>query len=120
MILTELSKIFGEEWLEVKIFYVKGVPHYVGCHVIKILGLSSTTYAIRGPKYKPKLALSLYRKHSVPSVNPRCKVYLLTADGILQVLNKNRRCGKYRRRLRVNAFTLYKQLQTVAKHYQNL
>ena len=104
MILTEFAEILGKEWLQVKIYYIDGIPHYVGCHVINILGLSSTTYAIRGPKYKPKVAPSLYRKHYVPSVNHRCLVYLLTAHGILQVLKKNRKCGKYRRRLIINGF----------------
>lgn len=104
MILTELAEILGEDWLKVSRYYIDGVTYYVGFHVINILGLSSTTYSIRGPKHKPKVEPSLYRKHHVPSVNPRCKVYLLTAEGILQVLKKNRNCGKYRRRLIINGF----------------
>lgn len=106
MILTIFAEILGEEWLDVKTHNIDGVPHYVGCHVINILGLCSTTYAIRGPKHKPKVKPSEYKKHYVASVNHRCLVYLLTAEGIIEVLKKNRRCGKYRRRLITNGFKL--------------
>jgi hypothetical protein len=102
MNLLELVEILGEEWAQLDIYYIDGIQHFAGCHVIKLLCLSSTTQAIRGNKFKPKLEPPLYIKFYEPSINHRCKVYMLTVEGIIQVIKKNKKCRKQRMLLRIN------------------
>jgi len=102
MNLKDLIKILGEEWAQLDIYYIDGIQYLAGCHVIKLLCLSSTTQAIRGSKFNPKMKYPLFIKHYEPSINHRCNVYMLTADGVIQVIKKNRKCRKERRLLRIN------------------
>ena len=80
----------SEDWKKLEKFNINGVPHWAGCYVVPLLGLKSTTWAIRGNKDNPKMHFPLYRKQRVPKITNRCNIYLLTVEGIVQVICKSR------------------------------
>jgi hypothetical protein len=98
---TELFSILGSSWDELDMYLIEGIPHWPGYQVIKLLGLSNTTQAIRGNKNYPKIKFPLYRKHFVPEINHRRSIYMLPVEGIVQVIAKNRKpsCGQLRYKL---------------------
>lgn len=86
----ELFDLLGPAWHGLSNYYVKGEIHWLGCEVVELLGFSSTTQAIKGTPAKPKLKFPAYRMEMIPEVNEERSVYLLTLNGIIQVIKSNR------------------------------
>jgi len=40
-----LFTFLGDGWKNLKIYTIKGIPHWLGCRVVELLGLSSSTQA---------------------------------------------------------------------------
>lgn len=69
---------------------VNGTTYWVGCDVVWALGHVNTTNAIRGSWKYPKLTEPEFRMFKITEINHRKKVYLLTMEGVIQVIKKNR------------------------------
>jgi len=96
----EMFNILGPEWYKLDMVIVNGVLHWVGCQIVPLLGLSSTTWAFRGRKDKPKMKPPLYCKCSVPEICIYRKIYLVTIEGIYRAIMKTKKCRPLRIRLR--------------------
>lgn len=101
----EIFDILGPEWGDLKIYIIGGMPLWIGCRVIKLLNLTNTTQAIRGRKDNPKMHFPQYRMHYLPMVNGKRSVYMLSIDGIVGVIKKNRTktCKLLKMKLRIYA-----------------
>jgi hypothetical protein len=102
----ELFSILGPEWQKLDTFYFKGVPHWIGCRVVPLIGFSSSTAAFRGPKDKPKMKFPLYRKKLMPQVNHHQGVYMVTLEAILLVIKNARKCWKLRVLLKEHGYKI--------------
>lgn len=87
---SALFNFLGAAWKNLEIFNIGGIPHWVGCRVLPLLGPKNITQAIRGSKDNPKMFFPLYRKHRISKITNRCNVYLLRVEGIVQVIVKSR------------------------------
>ena len=103
---TALFDYLGTDWKNLEIIYVGGIPHWIGCRLLPLLGPKNITQAIRGSKDNPKMFFPLYRKHRISKITNRCNVYLLREEGIIQVIVKSRHptCKKLKTLLEKNGF----------------
>jgi prophage antirepressor-like protein len=88
---TAVFNILGAAWNELDMYQIEGIPHWPGYQVVRLLGLTNTTQAIRGNKHFPKIKFPLYQKQFVPEINIHRSIYMLTLEGIIQVIMKNRK-----------------------------
>lgn len=98
--------ILSPEWMELKIHPIDGVPHWLGCRLILLLGLSSSTWAFRGNKLNPKMQFPLYRMEFVEEVNHKRPVYHVSIEGIMHTIKYTKKCWRLRARLRQNGIKL--------------
>jgi len=86
----ELFRLFGPAWSGLPVYEINGVPHWVGCEVVSLLGIKNITNAIKGTPGKPKLTFPTYRMHKIPQINSERSVYMLTFEGVIRVIRMNR------------------------------
>jgi len=89
MTYNELLELMGPAWQELPVYNIGGVPHWIGCEVVGLLGIKNVTNAIKGTTSNRKLSFPAYRMHRDRSINPKRSVYMLTMDGIILVIKNN-------------------------------
>jgi hypothetical protein len=102
----EIFNILGPEWHNLQVYYIDGVRHWAGCRLIDLLGISSSTWAFRGPKHKPKMHPPLYRMCSLPEFNIHRTIYMVTIEGIYRAIMKTKKCRPLRILLRKNGILI--------------
>jgi len=91
-----LEEIFVPRWQNLRTTVVEGLTYYVGVDVRKMIPLSNISTAIARRAVKPKVSLENWTKMKIISVNKRREVYLLTYQGIKEMIrnNNNKACKR--------------------------
>lgn len=86
-----LQEYFGHEWSTVAAYDIDGQAYYVGYDVVRVLGLRSTTWAIRR-----KISRANWTMRFIEDINRGRAVYLVNLQGVLEIIlyNNSQICNR--------------------------
>lgn len=86
-----LQNYFGQEWSTVAAYDIDGQAYYVGHDVVRVLGLRSTTWAIRR-----KISRANWTMRYIEDINRGRTVYLVNLRGVLEIIlyNNSQTCNR--------------------------
>ena len=89
-----LEEIFDQRWESLATYDLDGTTHYLGVELRLMIGLSNITTAIARTSPRPKVSRHNWTMRMLPEVNRGRAVYLLTYNGVLEMIrnNKNASC----------------------------
>jgi len=85
----QLSELLHPTWENLEIYRFNGTTFFLGCEVVEMLGISSITLAMGRKLPTPKVSRRNWRLEKIPEINRERAVYLLTYEGIEEMIRNN-------------------------------
>jgi prophage antirepressor-like protein len=91
-----LARLFGQEWRNVRYIVIEGTEMYMAYDILKLLGLSNITNALRGVTGSYNVSPRYRTKEKVDDWNRFRSIHLVTIDGVFQMIlnNKSPECKR--------------------------